>query len=129
MKKIRLLVFACVFSLIVVAIHAVQSSTAAAGFNEKYRQREIVVRLKQGDSISAVGDRYGISTMEKSRGVEEYRLALPSNSNVAQKLKEMAADSDLIFAAPNYIYRSPEILQTTQVFIDSTNPPYVSEQS
>src|SRR5215813_6487657 len=110
MKKIRLVVV-CVFSLLGVAAGAVQLSTAATGFNEKYRQREIVVRLKQGANISAVGARYGISTMEKSRGVEEYRLALPSDSNVSQKLAEMAADSDLVFAAPNCIYRLPELLE------------------
>jgi subtilisin family serine protease len=129
MKKIRVLIFAFVFSLIVLAIPAVQSSKAIAGFDDKYCQREVVVRLKPGANISAIGARYGLSMLEKSRGGEEYRLALPSNSNVSQKLAEMAADSDLVVAAPNYIYRSPELLQQTVVFIDSTNPPYVSGQS
>src|SRR5262249_20485858 len=112
MKKIRLLVTACAFSLLVVAwtkaiVPAPQFSKATAGFNEKYRQREVVVRLKQGANITAIRARYGISTIEKSREVDEYRLDLPSDSSVVQKLTEMAADPDLVFAAPNFIYRSP----------------------
>src|SRR5262245_66295838 len=104
MKKIRFAILACVFSLLVVATPAVQSLKAAAGFNQKYRPNEIVVRLKDGVDISAIGAKYGISMMEKSRVGEEYRLVLSSGSSVATKLAEIAADSDLVFAAPNYIY-------------------------
>jgi subtilisin family serine protease len=129
MKKIRLLVTACAFSLLVVTAPAIQSSKVAAGQSEKYCQREVVIRLKPDANISAIGARYGFSIVEKSREGEEYRLALPVGANVAQKLAEMAADSDLVFAAPNFIYRPPELLEHALAFTDSTNPPYVSGQS
>src|SRR5215510_186761 len=116
MKKIRLVVLACVFSLTVIAFPTLQSSKVSAGANEKFRQREVVVRLKRGKNISAILARHGISLLEKSRGAEEYRLALPANANLTQKLAQMASDTDLALAAPNYIYQSPEILQGEQVF-------------
>lgn len=129
MKKVRLLVFSCAFSLFAVAFHIAQSSKAAANAGERFRQREVVVKLKRGKSISAITARYGISMLEKSRGSEEYRLGLPPNSDIAQKLAQMTLDSDLVFAAPNYVYQSPEVLESSMGFVDSTNPPYVSGQS
>src|SRR5262245_6241253 len=122
MKRIQLFTTICVLSLLVVVIDSAQTSKAAAQRSERFCQREVVVRLKPGISVSKIKARYGTTILEKIPEIEAYRLGWAGGSDTTQVVDGMATDSDMFFAAPNYLYRSPELLEITLAFVDSTNP-------
>jgi subtilisin family serine protease len=129
MKRLQLFTTICVLSLLVVVIDTAQTSKAADRESKRFCQREVVVRLKPGVNISEINARYGTTVLEKIPEIEGYRLGWAGGSDTTQVVDEMAGDSNLFFATPNYFYRSPELLQQSVAFVDSTNPPYVSGQS
>src|SRR5262245_41726605 len=129
MKRIKLFTTICVLSLLVVVVDTAQTSKAAAQGSERFCQREVVVRLKPGISISKINARYGTTVLEKIPEIEAYRLGWADGPDTTHAVDGMVADSDMFFAAPNYLYRSPELLEITRAFVDSTNPPFIGGQS
>jgi subtilisin family serine protease len=124
MKRITLLIVGSLFlSLIVFA--PIHRSASAAKNREKFRQQELVVKLKPGANIQSIIARYGASTVENIRGTRKYRIGWTSGQAIEQKLSQMVMDSDLLVASRNYIVQSPEILQSTAAFVDQSTAAFV----
>lgn len=89
---------------------------ARAGGDDDYAGGEVVVTLKAGASIAAVGARYGTSVVEQLPGTTIYLLRLPAGLSVEQALKQMQGDRDIQSAEPDYSIRDPEAQQFSLAF-------------
>lgn len=99
-----------------------------SGRRERFRSSQIIVRLAPGAKISRLNGRFGTQTLEQLPGTDYYLLQLPEGEAVADRLSRMS-DEGLTAVAPNYHYQSPEVLQTSQAFIDQTSQAFIDQTS
>lgn len=96
----------------------------------KYRQGELIVRLRAGENVDKYNSRYGTYTLKRLRHDDDfYLIGLQAGADVDRTLKEMAKDRTLHYAVPNYNYQSPEVRQTSQAFIDQTSQAFIDGSS
>ena len=96
---------------------------------QKFKATQITVQLIPGGNIDRLNGRHGTRVVEQIEGTDSYLLELPNGVGVAEKLAGMIAESDLLVAAPNFNYQAPEILQTSQAFIDQTSQAFIDQTS
>lgn len=119
-----------VLSLMLAAIQTALPSSAAQRITRTgFRQREIVIRLKPGNSISSITSRINASILEKMNGEEEYRIGWSDAKEVQQVLAVLKSVQSIAIAGPNYVFQMPEVLQSTAAFVDQSTAAFVDGQS
>ncbi len=97
---------------------------------ERHRSDQVIVRLSPGARISQLNDRQGTRTLEQIAGTDYYVLELPAGSGrFTDRLRELADEPGLLEATPNFTYSAPELLQTSQAFIDQTSQAFIDQTS
>lgn len=129
MKRTTLVITSFLFFAALASAALLNPATAAKKREklEKYRQKEVVIKLKQSANISTIMGRYGASTVENIRGTKKYRIGWSSSQSVDQILSQMANDADLAVVGRNNIVQSPELLQSSEVFVDQSSEVFVDQ--
>src|SRR5918997_5571155 len=73
--------------------------------------QQVIVKLNptQGATVGQINATYGSTTLEIFPGsTDVYLLRLPTGSGVTETVKQMANDSRLLYAEPNFFAESPE---------------------
>jgi subtilisin family serine protease len=120
----RIFSLAC---LIALAIFSAPLSGSAA--LESRRQGEVTVELRPGVDINRVNARHGTYVKNRIQGSSDYLLGLPPNVNLDTYLRQMRADTDLLFAEPNFNFKLPEVRQVSHAFIDQVSHAFIDGQS
>ena len=102
---------------------------AAGGFNDSFRDGEIVVGLVPGADINAFNARYGTAIKEQLAGANQYLLTLAPGVRVEDKLAEITGDLTVAFSGPNFKFQHAEIRQRSQAYIDQRSQAYIDGQS
>jgi len=104
---VTVLVFCCIWPSTPLLTHAQQAVDYVPG--------EVLLRLVPGADIQAVARRHSLraptSGREQLNGRPVYRLRITDGSAVPRKSTELAGDTMVLYAEPNYIGQSPEARQ------------------
>jgi thermitase len=87
------------------------ASRAQADCAEDFVPYQVIVKLKPipGATIEQINATYGTTTLETFPGsTDVYLLRLPTGSSVLETVNQMANDSRLLYAEPNFFAQPPE---------------------
>ena len=118
-------------ALIICVMFAVRPSKAGAGGKggQKFRPTQIIVSMIPGGKIDRLNGRHGTRVVDRIEGTDPYLLELPRGAGVSEKLAGLTSESELLVAGPNFDYQAPEVLQTSQAFIDQTSQAFIDQTS
>jgi subtilisin family serine protease len=112
------------------AAQTIQRTTREDVGRERHRSDQVIVRLSPGTRISHFNDRQGTRTLEQIPGTDYYVLELPQGSGrLSDRLRKLTDEPGLLEATPNFTYSTPELLQTSQAFIDQTSQAFIDQTS
>ncbi|MEK7830696.1 MAG: S8 family serine peptidase, partial [Acidobacteriota bacterium] len=122
---------ACSLICVLTAVFPAPPSKAQiqTGFKDSFQADEIIVGLIPGADIIAFNARFGTTVKEQIPGTDQYLLQLPQGEKVEDKLIEIEGDLDLDFSGPNFNFKSAEIRQRSQAFIDQRSQAFIDGQS
>ncbi len=132
MKKTRLigiLAFTTLFMSTVFAQSRERIERGDSARTRSIRTGEVIVRLSPEAKIAHLNGRQGTRTLEQIPGTDYYLLELPEGAKTSDRLKRLSDEPGIIEAAPNFSYRAPEVLQTSQAFIDQTSQAFIDQTS
>ncbi|MEP7269925.1 MAG: S8 family serine peptidase, partial [Acidobacteriota bacterium] len=130
MKRIRLIGILALMTLTTSALLA-QSRVLREDSSRpaNIRGGQVIVRLSGEAKIAQLNGRQGTRTLEQIPGTDYYLLELPEGARVSDRLRRFSEEPGIIEAVPNYSYRAPEVLQTSQAFIDQTSQAFIDQTS
>jgi len=129
--RIRTIGTFLLLALTISVMFATRPTKAGPGGNrgQKFKASQITVQLTPGAKIDGLNGRHGTRVIEQIAGTDSYLLELPPGVGVAEKLAGMVSESEILVAAPNFHYQAPEVLQTSQAFIDQTSQAFIDQTS
>ena len=100
---------ALVLALCLLMLSGAASRAQAACGLGSFVPNQVIVKLDQGATITQINATYGSTVVESFPGSTDiYLLELPASSGVTETVQQMAKDSRLLYAEPNFIAQSPE---------------------
>ena len=100
-----------VLVLCLLMLSGAASRTQAACGPGSFVPQQVIVKLNLtlGATVEQINATYGSTTLETFPGnTGVYLLGLPTGSGVTETVKQMAKDSRLLYAEPNFFAHSPE---------------------
>jgi thermitase len=89
---------------------------------------EVTAQLKNGVRSNTVARRHNLSVLDNLQA-NQYLFGIKDTRTVDQVVAELEADSDVIWAKPNYLLRAPEVSQRSAAAIDQRSVAYIDESS
>lgn len=129
--RVRVIGTVALIFLLAGAFYVPQPSMANSSDSKvvSYKSHEIIVRFKRDRQLDRFNAKYGTYTLKQMPNSDYYLLGIPAGAEVSRKLAEMLDDDDKFEASYNYNYDMPEVLQTSQAFIDQTSQAFIDQTS